>query len=83
MSMPVMIPVADLLGLSRQMVVSASQYSAVVSDLITPTTGALLAMLAMAKVSYGRWLRFMAIPFLLLWALAAAAILVGVKLGIQ
>lgn len=83
MSLPVILPLADLLGLSRQMAVVAYQYSALVSSLITPTAGALLAMLAVAGVSYGRWLRFMAIPFALLFALALSAIVVGVKLGIQ
>ena len=83
MSLPVIIPLADLLGLSRQMVVVAYQYSGLVSGLITATSGALLAMLAMAGVSYGRWLRFMALPFALLLVLAVTAIIVGVRLGVQ
>jgi uncharacterized ion transporter superfamily protein YfcC len=83
MSLPIVLPLADLLGLSRQMAVVAYQYSALVSSLITPTAGALLAMLAVAGVSYGRWLRFMAVPFALLFVLALTAIVVGVKLGIQ
>jgi uncharacterized ion transporter superfamily protein YfcC len=83
MSLPVVLPLADLLGLSRQMAVVAFQYSGLLSLLITPTAGALLAMLAVAGVSYGRWLRFMAVPFTLLFVLALTAIVVGVKLGIQ
>ena len=83
MSLPVIVPLADLLGLSRQMVVVAYQYSGLVSGLITATSGGLLAMLAVAGVSYGRWLQFMAVPFALLFALALAAIVAGVKLGIQ
>jgi uncharacterized ion transporter superfamily protein YfcC len=83
MSLPVMIPLADLLGLSRQMVVSAYMYSGLTSSLITPTAGAMLAMLALADVPYSRWLRFTAIPFAILFALAAAAMIIGVKLGVQ
>lgn len=83
MSLPIMIPIADLLGLSRQMVVIAFQYSALVSGIITPTSGALLAMLAIAGVSYGQWLRFVAVPFALLFTLCVAAMVIGVKLGIQ
>lgn len=83
MSLPVMLPLADLLGLSRQMTVVAYQYSALVSSLITPTAGALLAMLAVAGISYARWLRFIAVPFVLLFALALAAMVVGVRLNIQ
>lgn len=83
MSLPVMIPVADLLGLSRQMVVNAYLYSDLVSGLITPTAGAMLAMLAIAGIPYSRWIRFVAPPFVILFALSAAAMVIGVKLGIQ
>jgi uncharacterized ion transporter superfamily protein YfcC len=83
MSLPVTIPLADLLGLSRQMVVIAYQYSGLVSGLITPTAGAFLAMLALAGISYGKWIRFMMVPFALLFALALVAIVAGVRLGVQ
>jgi uncharacterized ion transporter superfamily protein YfcC len=83
MSLPVLVPLGDLLGMSRQMVVTVFQYSGLVSNLITSTAGALLAMLVIAKVSFGRWLRFMAVPFALLFALAVVAMFVGVKLGVQ
>jgi uncharacterized ion transporter superfamily protein YfcC len=52
-SLPILIPLADLLGLSRQIVVSAYHNSRLVSGLITPTTGSMLAMLAIARVPYG------------------------------
>ncbi len=83
MSLPILLPLADLLGMSRQMVVVTYQYSAMVSSLMTPTAGALLAMLVIAKVSFGKWLRFMAVPFALLFALSIVAIVIGVKLNIQ
>ncbi|HEX6896560.1 MAG TPA: hypothetical protein VF146_14875, partial [Bryobacteraceae bacterium] len=83
MSLPVVIPLADLLGLSRQMVVIAFQYSGIVSSLITPTAGALLAMLAIAKVSLGQWLRFVAVPCAILFTLAVVAMIAGVHLNVQ
>jgi len=83
MSLPVAIPLADLLGVSRQMAVSAYQYGGLVSNLITPSGGTLLAMAAIAGVSFREWLRFMIIPFVLLSALCAAAIFAGVRLGVQ
>jgi uncharacterized ion transporter superfamily protein YfcC len=83
MSLPILLPLADLLGMSRQMAVIAYQYSSLVSSLMTPTAGALLAMLVIAKVSFGKWLRFMAIPFVLLFALSITAMLIGVKMGLQ
>jgi uncharacterized ion transporter superfamily protein YfcC len=83
MSLPVMLPLADLLGLSRQLVISAYEYGSIVSGLVTPSAGALLAMLALAKVSFGAWLRFVAIPVILLLSLCIITMAVGVRLGVQ
>lgn len=68
LTMPIMAPLADLLGVSRDAAVIAYQTGAGLADLIIPTNGALLAMLLAAEVGYGRWLRF-AIPGALLVAL--------------
>lgn len=83
MSLPIIVPLGNLLGLTRQVVVLAYQFSSLVSDLITPTAGALLAMLAMARVPYGKWLRFVAVPFVLLFGLSLIAMVLAVKLGIR
>jgi uncharacterized ion transporter superfamily protein YfcC len=58
LTMPVMAPLCDLLGISRDAAVIAYQTGAGLVDMITPTNGALLAMLLGAGVSYGRWLKF-------------------------
>ena len=58
LTMPIMAPLCDLLGRSRDAAVIAYQTGAGLMDMITPTNGALLAMLLGARVSYGRWLRF-------------------------
>ncbi len=65
LTMPVMAPLADLVGVSRDAAVIAYQTGAGLMDMITPTNGALLAMLLGAKVSFSRWMRF-AIPGALL-----------------
>src|SRR5687768_15156465 len=65
LTMPVMAPLADLVGVSRDAAVIAYQTGAGLMDMITPTNGALLAMLLGAQVSYSRWVRF-AIPGALL-----------------
>jgi uncharacterized ion transporter superfamily protein YfcC len=82
MSLPILIPLGDLLGLSRQMVVNSFLYTGVTSGLVTPTYGAMLAMLALAGVSYAKWLRFIAAPMAILFVLCAAAMVIGVKIGI-
>ena len=65
LTMPVMAPLADLVGVSRDAAVIAYQTGAGLMDMITPTNGALLAMLLGAQVSFSRWMRF-AIPGALL-----------------
>jgi uncharacterized ion transporter superfamily protein YfcC len=81
-SLPIAVPLGDLLGISRQMIVLAFQFGSIVSDLVAPTTGSMLAMLAMAGVSFGQWLRFVAVPMVLLMGFAGVAMFVGVKFGI-
>jgi len=71
LTMPIMAPLSDLLGISRDAAVIAYQTGAGLMDMIVPTNGALLAMLLGAQVAYARWLRF-AIPGALLVALVGA-----------
>jgi uncharacterized ion transporter superfamily protein YfcC len=65
LTMPIMAPTADLLGISRDAAVMAYQTGAPLMDVITPTNGALLAMLLKAGVPFGRWIRFAAPGMLL------------------
>lgn len=83
LTMPVLIPLSDLLGLSRQVTVLAYQYGAGLCELLTPTNGAMMAILAAAGVRYETWLRF-AVPItLLLYALGAVAVAVGIAIHLQ
>lgn len=82
LTMPVLVPLSDLLGLSRQVTVLAYQYGAGLCELITPTNGALMAMLAATGVPYDQWLRFAGRMWALLALLGVAAILTGVAIGI-
>src|SRR4029077_7052656 len=83
LTMPVLVPLSDLLGLSRQVTVLSYQYGAGLCELLTPTNGALMAIIAAAKVRYEDWLRF-AVPLVLaLLALGAAAIGLGLGVGLQ
>lgn len=83
LTMPVLVPLSDLLGLSRQVTVLAYQYGAGLCELLTPTNGAMMAILAAAGVRYDTWLRF-AVPItLLLYALGAVAVAVGIAIQLQ
>ncbi|MEW8956675.1 YfcC family protein [Clostridium sp.] len=57
LSMPIMAPLADAVGLPREVIVSAYQYGQGLMAFITPT-GLILATLAMVDVTYDRWLKF-------------------------
>jgi uncharacterized ion transporter superfamily protein YfcC len=82
LTMPVLVPMSDLIGLSRQVVVLAYQYGAGLTELITPTNGTLMAVTAAAGVKYGDWLGF-AVPLVAaLLGLGALAIVVAIAMGI-
>ena len=82
LTLPLLVPLSDLIGLSRQVTVLAYQYGAGLCELITPTNGALMAMLAASGVRYEEWLRFAGVLFGALLLLAAVAIGVGVVAGV-
>ena len=82
LTMPVLVPVSDLLGLSRQVTVLAYQYGAGLCDILTPTNGALLAILAAGGVRYEQWFKF-ALPWYLgLVALGAVSIVIAILFGL-
>ncbi|WP_373019328.1 YfcC family protein [Muriicola sp.] len=81
MTMPVLIPLSDLVGVSRQVCVLAYQYGAVNMDMFVPTNGALMAILAVAGISYDKWVRFVWKPLVLCFAVAALALLTAVYTG--
>jgi uncharacterized ion transporter superfamily protein YfcC len=82
LTMPIMIPLADLIDLSRQVTVLAYQTGAGLMDLITPTNGALLAVLLAAKLPYQKWLRFAIGGYLLTTLVGIGGILVALATGL-
>ncbi|MBS9403574.1 YfcC family protein [Halomonas sp. TRM85114] len=70
-TMPILIPVADLVGMSRQLMITAFQVGDGLTNLIVPTSGGTLAMLALGRVSYVQWLKailpFMVLVYMLAW----------------
>ena len=69
-TMPVMAPFSDLIGLSRQATVLAFQFGDGFTNMITPTSGVLMAVLGMAKIPYSKWFRWV-------WKFILALIAIG------
>jgi len=82
LTMPILIPLSDLIGLSRQVCVLAYQYGAITMDVIVPTNGALMAILAIAKIDYKEWFQFIWKFLATIMILSALAIVVAVMLGV-
>lgn len=72
-TMPIMAPFADLIGVSRQATVLAFQFGDGFTNMITPTSGVLIAVLGIAGIPYSKWFRF-------IWPFILALVLLGLLL---
>ena len=82
LTIPILVPLSDLLQLSRQVTVLAYQYGAGLCDIVTPTNGALMAILAAAGVPFDRWLRFTLPLWAALFGLGAVAVIAAIAIGV-
>ena len=57
---PVLIPIGDVLGLSRQVVSLAYQYGDSITNTLTPMSGPLVGAMGLADVSYDQWFKYAA-----------------------
>ena len=57
-TIPIMAPFSDLVGVSRQAMVLAFQFGDGFTNMITPTSGVLVAALAMARIPYEKWVKW-------------------------
>ena len=81
LTMPILVPLSDLLGISRQVTVLAYQTGAGLTELLTPTNGGLMAVLLAAGVPFPRWITFAAVGVLLALAAGVAGIIVVLSTG--
>ena len=80
-TMPIMAPIADLTGLTRQTAVLAYQFGDGFTNMVVPTNALLMGMLALARIPYQRWLRFVGPLLLKLYAVAILTLILAVQLG--
>lgn len=81
LTMPLMSPLAELAGLSRQLAVLCFQLGDGLTNLIIPTSASLMGCLGVVKISFGQWLKLIWRLQLLLMTLASAAVGIAVYTG--
>ena len=72
-TMPIMAPFSDLIGISRQTTVMAFQFGDGFTNMITPTSGVLIATLGVARIPWEKWVRF-------IWKFILVLIVIGALL---
>lgn len=77
-SMPIMAPLADFAGVPSYLVVTAYQTANGLVNLVTPTSAVVMGGLAIARVGYGTWWRFVWPLIILLAILSMLVLAVGV-----
>jgi len=81
LTMPILAPLSDLIGISRQVCVLAYQYGAVMMDILIPTNGGLMAVLAIAGIPFNKWFKFAFSKILIIMGVGAIAIVIAIYIG--
>ena len=72
-TIPIMAPFSDMVGVSRQAMVLAFQFGDGFTNMITPTSGVLVAALAMARIPYTEWVKW-------IWKMVLVLLILGLVL---
>ena len=83
LTMPIMAPLADLVGVERQVAVLSYQLGDAFTNFIVPTSGCLLGALAAAKLEWGQWAKFQIKFQAFLFVLASLAVVTAMMLGLS
>lgn len=83
LTMPIMAPLADLVGVERQVAVLAYQLGDAFTNFIVPTSGCLLGALAAAKLEWGQWAKFQIKFQGFLFVFASIAVIVTMMIGLS
>ncbi|MEB5781986.1 YfcC family protein [Staphylococcus pseudoxylosus] len=79
-TMPIMAPLSDMLGITRQTAVLAFQLGDGFTHIFYPTSGYFMAALAIGGVSYTKWIRFF-FPLFIIWAIISIITLIIAQLS--
>jgi uncharacterized ion transporter superfamily protein YfcC len=82
-TMPIMAPIADIVGVSRQVAVLAYQMGDGFMNMIVPTNAVLMGILGICGIPYGRWFKFIWPLIVQLLVAASLTIVIAVMIGYQ
>ena len=80
-TMPIMAPVGDLVGVSRQTAVLAFQMGDGLTNAIFPTSSTMLGFLAASKIPYSKWLKYVMKLMVILFLVAGAFVILAPIIG--
>ena len=80
-SMPIMAPLGDILGITRQTAVLAYQLGDGISNIFTPTSGYFMAGLALAKIPWQKWAKWLLPCILLEYLIGAVFVVIATYIG--
>ena len=83
LTMPIMAPLADLVGVSRQVAVLAYQLCAGFMDAFTPVSASLIGVLGVARIEWAKWARFQIKMQGFFFVLGTIFIMIAIAIGLQ
>lgn len=81
LTMPIMAPLSDLVGVTRQTAVLAFQFGDGISNIFTPTSGYFMAGLALAKISWVKWVKWIFPLIIIHYVLGAIFVTIAHYIG--
>lgn len=82
-TMPLMAPIGDLVGVSRQIAVLAYQFGDGLMNMIVPTNPVLMGIIGLAGIPYAKWFKFIAPLIVKLLIFSSFALVIAVWIGYQ
>jgi uncharacterized ion transporter superfamily protein YfcC len=81
LTIPVLAPLGDLVEVSSQQIITAFQFGSGLTNMITPTSGVLMGALAVARVPWDKWVRFVGPLLAVLVACGIGFLVVATQIG--
>src|SRR5690606_29090993 len=83
LTMPIMAPLSDVVGVSRQIAVLAYQMGAGFVDAFTPVSASLIGVLGVARVDWSKWAKFQIKMQGFFFLIGTVAIVIAVMINFQ